>query len=834
MQFLDADGEWQYDASGVIDSTRYQAADDSISLEQFFSRPVVLGNFTWSSSVLLYHTINPWKLFCEQKRVINRLANYRLGRFKLHLKFMVNGSPFYYGRAIAHYVPLYLEDDFTQNRALVWQDNIAASQTPHVYIDPTTCSGGQIDLPFIWRHNYLDLVQADWNGMGQLFIRHVAPLANTTGLVDNLTITVLAWASEVSLSAPTIQNPAGIVPQGGERHDTVSSTAASVAAAAGALSHVPVIGKYATAAEVVSSAIADRARVLGFSRPGTARNDTAVVIPFPQICNTNTYDTSTKLTLDHQQGVTVDPTVVGAEPHDEMQLKTIATRESLLTYFVWGSGSGVYGTQLFQCRVQPTLYDLYGGREIHNLPCSFAAIPFRSWRGSMIFRFSIIASAFHKGRIRIFYEPSKFSSTTSGQYNVNHSVILDLNQSREVTIKVGWGSPYTYCQVQTPSYSSLPYSTYADPSVLAPSSELDPFNGYIGVEVVTPLSNPNPAVGNSVYVLVHAKAGDDIEFANLANTQASFGYRPFPDTPAPLVALVNGEEIISQQGSAEEVGPSDDHMEPVSEQAEELAPDIVDSDHTNLICFGDPVVSIRQILKRYSFLGVTTYVNTRTGTITGTMGTFFLREPDFPAYRGVYIDSNCAYTSGEAAPLNGYLYFNNTFLNYFTPAFVCRRGGIRRTYAFSGFTNSSTTSLSGTSFVGLLNNLQVERRPGASIAAQAYVAHAEASPIVMYQQMRRQSRFTPGGAATQMERFGVLSVELPYHTHVRFAQARTLLMYTNSEVRGAQYHNITWNRSIANNAIPLLNTYVAAADDFSLSFFLSVPIMYYSSDNQFT
>lgn len=838
MQFLDTDGEWVYDNSGIIDSTRSQGYDSDMNLQEFFARPVVIGDFAWTSSVILFHSFNPWKLFCEQKRVINRLCNFRNARFKLHVKFVINGSPFYFGRAIASYIPLsYIPyDDFTLNRALVWEDNIAASQTPHIYIDPTTCTAGELDLPFLYQYNYIDVVKADWNNLGQITIRHLVPLANTTGNVDDLTITVMAWASEVELSSPTIQNPSSIVPQGSEDPDSVSSIAASVAVAAGALRSVPVIGKYARAAEIVSSTVADKARLMGFSRPGTCRNDTSVVNSFPQICNVNTYDTSTKLTLDHMQGVTIDPSVTGGSSEDEMTVKSIASRESLLTYFVWGTGKR-FGDQLYQNRVEPCQYSLYASREIHMTPSCFIAIPFRSWRGSMIFRFTVVCSAFHKGRIRIYYEPSKFAAGTSGQYNVNQSVILDLNQSREVSVRVGWGAPWTYCSNNYPTYSNLPYSTYTDPSVLPPSDDDNRFNGYIGVEVVTPLSNPNPLVANSVYVLVHTKAGDDFEVANPSNTQASYAYRPFPDTPAALALEGPAEQSANDivlQGSAEEVGPSEDHMEPVSDNTEPLAPAVDDSDPTNLICFGDPVVSIRALLKRYCFHSLVGYAISNLPPASAGAGVFFLREPDFPAHRGIYYDGNNPYVTGTGADISGYYYSNNTLLNYFTPAFVCRRGGTRRTYAVSGYTSNGTTFVTLTSIVGQYFNFSVERRPGADAAAHGFASHAAPFVTSMYQQSRRQSRFVPGGAGNQLERFGVISVEIPYQSPQRFALARRLQTFTFPEKYGGQFHNLTYNRTINSSLQPVYNSYVAGADDYSLSYFLSVPIMYYSTNPLYT
>jgi hypothetical protein len=69
--------------------------------------------------------------------VINRLNNYQLLKSKLHVRFVINGNGFYYGRLMADYTMLPNVDDVTSTSTLVAANAIPASQRMKVFIDPS-------------------------------------------------------------------------------------------------------------------------------------------------------------------------------------------------------------------------------------------------------------------------------------------------------------------------------------------------------------------------------------------------------------------------------------------------------------------------------------------------------------------------------------------------------------------------------------------------------------------------------------------------------------------------------------------------------------------------
>lgn len=153
VNFNDLNPAFDYSVDSTIDPTR-QIADGAIDgLGEFLSRPILIKSLSWADSTYLFEDFNPWSLFFDNKRNINRLNNYNLLRCKLCVKFVINGNGFYYGRAIASYNPLHDLDQVTLNRFGHAQDVIGCSQRPHVYINPTECQGGSMRLPFFHYQN---------------------------------------------------------------------------------------------------------------------------------------------------------------------------------------------------------------------------------------------------------------------------------------------------------------------------------------------------------------------------------------------------------------------------------------------------------------------------------------------------------------------------------------------------------------------------------------------------------------------------------------------------------------------------------------------------------
>merc|ERR1712127_414048 len=121
----------------------------------------------------------------------------------------------------------------------------------------------------------MDIPQQDWNEMGDITIKSFGNLLHANGGNDPVTVTIYLWAEDVVLTVPTYSSI--LVSQAGKYSNTIngdeygsgiiSKPAAAIAKAAGALASLPVIGPYMTATQVASGAVANIAKMFGFSRP---------------------------------------------------------------------------------------------------------------------------------------------------------------------------------------------------------------------------------------------------------------------------------------------------------------------------------------------------------------------------------------------------------------------------------------------------------------------------------------------------------------------------------------------------------------------------------------
>lgn len=812
VHFSDQTPQWDYTVDSMPDSTFNIADTNDADLGNFFSRPVKIQSYSWATGTNLFEKFNPWKDFFENSRVLNRITNFNLLRCKLKVRIVLNGNGFHYGRAIASYIPLHDWDAFTKDRSFFIQDVVAASQRPHVFLDPTTSQGGTLTLPFFWYENALRIPDQEWRDMGEIVIHSMNNLKHANGAFDQVTVSVFAWAEEVSLSIPTANEPGALSPQMREvftpqfkdeyGSGPISRPAGIVAKTAGALSNIPSIGMYARATQMAANEVKDIASMFGYSRPV----ELADIQPYKptvlgNMANTNVPDTSNKLTLDAKQELTVDPRVMGLGSTDEMTIKSIAQRESFLTQFGWAVADSAE-TLLWNTEVSPVLWNELNltSEELHMPACCFAALPFRRWRGTMNFRFQIVASSFHKGRLKITYDPSY---PLTNEYNTNYTYIIDLAKERDFTVAVGWGHEKSLINHRNPIQDAIPYSTSAlgaDPGSNA--------NGILSVHVVNDLTVPNSTTNNDIEVNVFVSADDDFEVydPDSKNIEDLVWFQPqMGEVFTPQMAEVGGQPV--NQPDADLTKREDEPMKQVPSQM--LAPKLSDQDHTSCVYFGDPITSFRQCLKRYNYHSA---VSSDGAISTTTM--INLRNSNFPYYRG-YAPGAVHETIVPAAA-TPYNYCKMTLLNYVTPAFTGRRGGLRWKYFWTGGNTVETS-------------LMMVARDASSVGGY----DQQETPMITQLSGTRSDRVRQnvmliphtwdGACVTSTTHNPVVEAEIPFHANVRFAPAKQGDV-TSTAGGFRQYHwmSTIWEASASDAAA--IHCFVSVGEDFNLGFFTGAPV----------
>lgn len=818
VQFSDQHDPYSYDVVSSMDSTRAMQDANDASLENFFSRPVKIAEEEWSTSANLNFDLDPWSLYFDNPRVANRLTNFNLLKANLRVKVVINGNGFQYGRMLVSYLPFDTYDSLSTNAALVREDLVQASQQPHIFLNPTLSTGGELKLPMFNYQNYFEIVESQWSEMGQMYFRTLNPLKHANGATDVVTITVFAWAEDVSMSVLTSVDQDTLTPQSGEIEEAnhtgmVSGPATSVAKFAAYLKGVPYIGPFATATEIGAGAVATMAKIFGYCRPPI----TKAPEPFrptniSSLALTNVPDNAQKLTVDDKQELTIDPRISGIGPTDPLNIREIAKRESYLTTFDWNIGTAP-DTILWNARVDPVTWAENTGPPVtYHLPaCAFAALPFSHWKGSMKFRFQIVCSSFHKGRLKIVYDPNFIANNNYlgfSEYNTNYLKVVDIAEEQDFTIEIGNGQERNFLNHALPGqdavttmYSSSRYTSKA------------PGNGVIGVFVVNELTTPNSTVTNNIEINVFVSMGDDFEVAVPDDYFQHFVLKP---QSGELLEPQSGELVPESQGDVEIDAPQQQMSTIIG-----LPP--VEDSNLNKVFIGEAITSFRTMLKRYSLWNTLPKGNLSPRTISGRM-------PNFPYLRG-----NVAGAVDITGAFANYNYCNTVLLHWVRCAFSGSRGSIRYKLVPRGFQDrGDRIEVQRSNWVITAPSYRFDSQAmnvysTASAARKDIVTSWEAATGNSVPTDEKPFGGTRGMALAQQTVNGTLEFEVPYYSSFRFTPGK------EEDFTSAQLWEAAWDYRLflpsENNDsdTQTFDVYVAAGEDFQTYFFTGLPRIYYEA-----
>lgn len=798
------------------DSTFQTSENPDTTLAAFMARPVRIGSFTWNiGSELSTVPFNPWALFFDQSTVRDKLHHFALLRCTLRVKFVLNGTPFHIGRAYASYCPYSASADIDRvNFGVGVNENVIYSQRPKVFLDPTTSTGGTLALPFFYDDNYWRILDKAWDQMGFITMKTLTPLDSANGTLNPVSVQVYAWAEDVSLQMPT-----KFLPQSGYEGGVLSKPATVIAKSARTLANVPWIGSYAIATANVASAFSSIASIFGYARP-TLLADPCLVVPrfTGNFTNTNTVDTCEKLTLDAKQELTIDPTTVGLDSKDEMAFANIVTKESYISQFQW-SATQQTDTLLASFKVTPMMFvpEPTGvGVRYFMTPSCVVGNSFRFWKGSMKFRFQIVVSALHRGRLKFVYEPSNQLTAGPVPMNTNYTHVVDLAEASDFTVCCGWGSNRTFLRTGAMNPANLPYSSGG---LVTPNSEED--NGTLSVYVVNEIVSPSVDFGNIVNINVFTSMCDDFDFgyASLMAVQNLSVYPPV--ITAPIVAPDIPDKVLSDDTVKLEAqaGTEDPLIDPVLEENQphheteitQFSSDCYGENYSKVF-FGESVGSVRSLIRRYCHC-----VQLMEPAVAGSARFYVYRIWKLLLFRGY--DPAGLHLTSNGTPFN---YSNWTYLHYFMLPYAGWRGAVRYKIHFGGISAQNGSNWSGLYFVsnggdsnfpdgGTLGST-VSTNP--SFAARSKRAfHMLASTGIAY-------------AVNYMRPF--LEVETPFYDNTRFLPTSKLnrlnASLRQSIVIGREFFTAL-SSEVRQNEI-----FVAGGEDMSFFFWIGMPPLYESPD----
>jgi hypothetical protein len=523
----------------------------------------------------------------------------------------------------------------------------AYSQMPGGYFYPQSSEGTEFVAPFLWHKNWVNIISAqDFKDLGMIDVRQIVALSNANSVSSgDVTITVFAWVSDVELSGPTFSLP---LQSEYKKLGPISGPASAVARAAKALAAIPPFAPYALATEMIAGKVGDIAKYFGYTNvPNTSAQISVQPSSHFGMASCEISTPYEKLSLDDKNELSIDPRIVGIPPNDELVISRFISQDTIIWISPW-TALDAPGTHLLNAWVTPDYFRVAYPTSIiarQMSPLALINKMFLNWRGTIVFKFRIICSKFHKGRLRISFDPAADLSTINSTQVITTSYckIVDISDTTEIEFEIPYLSAFSYLRTMAGQYDE---TVWMNTTGALPALSSDFRNGSVSVTVLNHQTSPVSAA--DITLVTSIRAGSDFEFANPTEVPQNYSY------------------LRPQSGYVE-----------TNTTTEVLSNDLTGSsvNNLNLIHFGEKVVSLRQLMHRKTYYTTVVCKNGSDGnTSAQTLNKFVL--PRVPQPFGYVYDENaimyCPRTIGTGdAPAN---MVSNSVFSLLAPCFAAMRG----------------------------------------------------------------------------------------------------------------------------------------------------------------
>jgi hypothetical protein len=763
-------------------------------LGQFLSRPVKIANYTWSTADDLdaFYNIQPFHLFFDNANIKYKLHNWAFMKCNLKVRIVYNASPFYFGTWMFSWLPMFgtnyeidyvLNDDHTSR--------IPMSQLEKILICPQTHQAAEMTLPFLWHKDFISVRDnQDFKDLGTLMGRNLAPLASANAEAGEVTLSIYAWAENVVLYGST----SDLAVQGSDEYidGPISKPATAIANAASMLGSIPIIGPFATATAIGASAVARIAKLFGYTNVPVIADQHAVQtrdIPFMSVVDTG-FPTE-KLTLDNKNELSIDSRLCGLDGKDELAIAHLAQKESYLTQFSW-TNTDAEDDLLWNTAVRPQLFlsDADTQFHINMVPMCWLATMFSFWRGDIIFRLKMNCSAFHKGRLRVTFDPTGNASTTADTQMTCYTEILDVSPQSDVEIRIPYQQFVSWSKTKLATAltaSDLKYGTAAT------NFHTDEYtNGTFSIRVQTALTAPIAAA--EVQVLVFVRGAENLEFA----APSSNNYRQ----------VIFGGDL---QGSVQMIttDPHESSANPVQITLGERASPLSE---LYLSYMGENIVSLRPLLRRYAYL-----LGHKFGTVAADSSWIDImqlyRHPPRFGYATDGMSAAASLLGGAQAKFN---WCQPTPINTISPCFLGNRGAVNYIIV------QEITGTSGQSITAFRSD--VHTTIGFDFASTAVANTLGVKDKFLYTALLA----TSGGAAANNKLSKNLNISVPFYANKKFAPNSLeagCTLAANEDIKPDGFRVELMGDGTNAYYTPLIKVFTAAGTDYDLIKFLYVPTM---------
>jgi hypothetical protein len=582
------------------------------SISDFLSRYVIVSQGTWDASEargnVLQNLVFPKNLFQAPAYTVSQNVNKLQGfvglKAKVRVRIEVNSQPYQAGALMMHYVPYseYMESH-TQWFATATSTNLtSATGCPHVVMNLANTTSMEFCTPYISPYLFFNLPTGQ-GSFGNVVISVLSPVRSQAA--SSCSYTVWAKFEDIDLRFPTDAPLTTSYAQIGtemssmEQRGTISTTVGAIGRAASAV--LPWVGLGWLSSPVASLANGSEKilKQLGFSKPVVEAPVTRIKnVPMQYMFNHDGSDTSHKLGLSAENALTQFTGWAGTDV-DEMRLDYVASKPCYMTQFDWNT-TDIADTPIFTTQVSP-LWTQTPGTRVPNSYAISTAMPlcarvasfYSTWRGTMVYRFHVVKTQFHSGRLRISFRPYIYSDTTATSLTIQnmpafaYTEEIDLSSGTDFTFKVPFVSVRPWLHTQ-----------YDITTSLVSGDARNSATGIVQLAVINPLVAAS-TVSSSVNVVVFVSM-EDAQFAGPIRS-------PYLPYNLPNVAQVGEDEaqigkpaLVPTVPSSEAVSRSDLSLLPYAS------------------CMGEVISSFRQLAKRFSLVGKVALGNTWPATATTT------------------------------------------------------------------------------------------------------------------------------------------------------------------------------------------------------------------------
>nr|ULF99965.1 MAG: hypothetical protein 1 [Marnaviridae sp.] len=776
------------------DSTAMSLVTQS-HLGEFLSRPTKIQSVVWTENASAgnYASFNPWNLFFNNSNIRNKLEGFGFLRCKLHLKFTINASQFYYGSIGAFYTPMagYIQETTGVTLAYVPGIQVLQSQKPHVWLDPQTTSTAEMELPFLYHKHFLDTTKLnDLTNMGKIDLTQYAALRSANGVTTTgVNIVVYAWATDVELSGLTakavLQSKREYIGNG-----QISGPASTVATVASRMNDIPVIGTFAKATEMVAGTVGKVASMFGYTNVPNIR-DVEPVKPscFHTLASSEISEPINKLSLQPKQEIAMGSSYAGDPTADQLHISNFCQRESFLCGALWTT-TAAEDSVVFTSYVTPQLYEKSSGTNysVHCTPMAYAAALFNVWRGDLIFRFKVIKTQYHRGRLSISWDPLQTDMANMPGYGNPRiqNIIFDLEDTDTIEVRVPYMQEAAFTQLRDGggAYNGPWWSNGSSPTLTDSERRC---NGTIQVRVVNRLTAPEAS--SDVDILVFVRAADNIEFA--------------------VPSEIRNKTHMILQSKKEFVMGTASKSDPMTYSEN----------------YGEKISSFRQLLHRQS--KSCTQVIPRTADWAGTMLYAYFPFQRTPKPYG--------YTPNGSEVANGTLVPGSTFpfnyvrvhpISWLQTCFVGTKGSTNWTFNVINNNGKTTVPIMSASVCRTVE--QGNNKPNYT----AILGTLGTNTLMREHNLMgsRERQGAQGMALTNQWTQSGLSVNLPYYSRFKFQINNNYWSYSTTDDKfDDQYkdwYELTIKRGIDVNTTDaniLIDTYVGTGPDFDFVFFVNCP-----------